>query len=99
MGAGLQRGLAVLLLVVAGVASLPLAAAVLDGEGTENWIIPAQLVGMLALGALVGVALPALGGASTDRARSARMGTAYGFGAALLGLVLFWLLLNGIDGA
>ena len=38
-----QRVLAVLLLLVAGVMSLPISATFLDGEGNENWIVPAQL--------------------------------------------------------
>ena len=48
---GLQRLVALVLLLAAGIISLPLAAAAFDGEGTENWILPAQLGGMAALGA------------------------------------------------
>ena len=35
-----QRVVALLVLLVLGVVSLPLVASVLDGEGTENWILP-----------------------------------------------------------
>jgi hypothetical protein len=46
------------LLLAAGLLSLPLAAYALDDQGTENWILPAQLGGMAVVGALLGVALP-----------------------------------------
>ncbi|HEX6150511.1 hypothetical protein, partial [Nocardioides sp.] len=47
-----------LLLVAAGMLSLPVAAYFLDDQGTENWILPVQLGGMALVGALVGTALP-----------------------------------------
>ena len=37
-------------LLVLGVLSLPAAAYVLDAPGTENWIVPVQLVAMAAIG-------------------------------------------------
>ena len=99
MGVGAQRAVAVVVLLVAGILSLPLAAAVFDGEGSENWIIPAQVVGMLVAGALVGAALPGLAGAGATRSRGVRIGMVYAVGAAVVGVVLFWVLLNGFDGA
>ena len=99
MGVGAQRALAVVVLLVAGILSLPLAAAAFDGEGTENWIIPAQLVGMLVVGALVGAALPGLAGAGATRSRGVRLGMVYAVGAAVVGVLLFWVLLSGFDGA
>ena len=48
---GFQRLVALVLLLAAGIISLPLAAAAFDGEGTENLILPAQLAGMAVLGA------------------------------------------------
>ena len=71
-----QRAGAVLLLLVAGILSLPVAAAFLDGEGAENWIIPAQLGGMVLIGAVVGALLPGLAGAGTSSGRAARIGAA-----------------------
>jgi hypothetical protein len=99
MGVGAQRAVAVVVLLVAGILSLPLAAAVFDGEGSENWIIPAQVVGMLVAGALVGAALPGLAGAGATRSRGVRIGMVYAVGAAAVGVLLFWVLLNGFDGA
>lgn len=94
-----QRVVAIVVLIVLGVLSLPLVAAVLDGEGTENWIIPVQLALMALVGALAGRLVPALAGEGATRARAVGLGALIGVGAAVLGLVLFFLLLNGIDGA
>jgi ABC-type Mn2+/Zn2+ transport system permease subunit len=94
-----QRIAAVGLLLVSGVLSLPVAAAFLDGEGTENWIIPAQLGGMVLVGAGVGALLPGLAGAQTSTGRSARIGAGLGVVFAIVGVAVFWLLINGLDGA
>ncbi len=59
---GFQRLVALVLLLAAGILSLPLAAFAFDGEGTENFILPAQLGGMAVLGAVVGYLLPGLAG-------------------------------------
>ena len=93
----MTRVLGWLLLAVAGVLSLPLAAALFDGEGTENAILPAQLGAMAVLGALVGVGMPGVASGSTRR--RALVGAALGVLAALAGVVLFFLLLSGFDGA
>ena len=94
-----QRVVALLVLLVLGVVSLPLVASVLDGEGTENWILPVQLLLMALVGAIVGSvrAPPGRGGASERR--GVVVGAVIGVGAAVLGLLVFFLLLNGIDGA
>ncbi len=94
-----QRGVALVILILAGIVSLPVAAAFLDGEGTENWIIPVQLVGMAAVGAVVGRLLPGLAGAGATSARSTWIGALAGVVAALVGVALFFLLLNGFSGA
>ena len=94
-----QRIAAVVVLLVAGMLSLPVAAAFLDGEGTENWIIPAQLGGMILIGAGVGALLPGLAGAHTTTGRSARIGAGLGVVFAIVGVAVFWLLINGFDGA
>ena len=93
----MTRLLGWLVLVAAGMLSLPLAAYVLDDQGTENWILPVQLGGMALLGALVGVALPGFLAGSTRR--RVLVGAAYGVGAAVVGVLIFFLLLNGFSGA
>jgi hypothetical protein len=90
-----QRVIAVVLLFVAGVVSLPISATFLDGEGNENWIVPAQLAGMALVGAVVGVLLPGLAGASASGGRAARTGALVGVGMAVLGVAIFFVLLNG----
>ncbi len=94
----MERILGLIVLVVAGVLSLPLAAAAFDKQGSENWILPVQLGGMAVIGALVGIALPGLTGAETS-GRRALLGAAIGVGMALAGVLIFFLLLNGFDGA
>lgn len=86
-----------LLLSAAGILSLPVAATLLDGQGSENWIIPAHLGGMTVVGALVGAWFPGflLGTAR----RRALLGALSGLAAALLGELVFFLLLGGLRGA
>jgi hypothetical protein len=99
MSNGIQRVLALVVLVAAGILSLPLAAALLDGESTENWILPFQLAVMAAIGAVVGYLLPGTAGTGAGRARGATIGAVLGVAAALVGVLLFFLLLNGFSGA
>ncbi len=96
---GLQRLVALVVLLAAGIISLPLAAAAFDGEGTENWILPAQLGGMAVLGAVVGNLLPGLAGDSASRRRATWVGVGVALLLAVVGVVFFFLLLNGFDGA
>ena len=96
---GAQRLAALVLLLAAGVMSLPLAALAFDGEGSENFILPAQLGGMALVGAVVGYLLPGLGGAAAPRPRSVWVGVGVGLLFAVLGVLLFFVLLNGFDGA
>ena len=79
--------------------SLPAAASVLDGQGTESWIVPVQLVAMAAAGALITVALPGLAREGASTGRRAMTGAWWGLLAAFVGVVVFWLLLNGSGGA
>jgi hypothetical protein len=95
----MPRLIAYPLLVVAGILSLPVAATFLDGQGTENWILPAQLSGMAVIGGLVGLATPALAGERATTERRVVVGVVAGLVAALAGVVLFFLLLNGFEGA
>jgi hypothetical protein len=84
-------------LLAAGVLSLPLAAALLDDPSTQNWILPVQLGAMALLGGLAGTAVPGLVAGPTGR--RVAVGGAYGLAAGLLGLVVSFLLLSGLDGA
>ena len=90
-----QRFLVVALLLVAGVLSLPVVATFLDGESTDQLVAPVQLVLMALLGALVGYASPQLGGSAGSRARGVGAGVLVGVLAALIGDVVFFLLLGG----
>ncbi len=54
---------------------------------------------MAGFGALAGWAVPTLGGAEATRRRGILVGVLVGLGAAVVGLVTFFLLLNGISGA
>jgi hypothetical protein len=96
---GAQRAVALVLLVAAGIVSLPVAAAFLDGESTENLILPVQVAGMAVLGAIIGSLLPGVAGAGSSRKRGATWGALVGVAAALVGVALFFLLLNGFSGA
>ena len=99
MGLTLQRIASALVLLVAGVLSLPAAAALFDRQGAENWIVPAQLLVMAALGAAVCVAVPALVREDASRGRRALTGVWWGLLAAFVGVVVFWLLISGFRGA
>ncbi len=94
-----QRWTAVLLLLVLGVFSLPVTAFFFDGEGSENWIIPVAVALMAVLGALIGSMLPGLAGPGATQQRGALIGAVVGVGMLVLGIVIFFLLLSGFDGA
>lgn len=95
----MKRILAAAIILAIGIVSLPLAALPFDGEGSENWILPLQLVGMALVGVAVSLAVPELAGVPSGRGRRIGVGIAAGLAAALVGVVIFWLLLNGFDGA
>ena len=99
MSPTLQRVVGVLVLLVAGILSLPLAAYFLDDRGTENWIVPVQLLVMAVIGAGVAVALPALARDGASTGRRAITGVWWGLLAAFVGVLVFWLLLSGFTGA
>jgi len=94
-----QRIVGIVVLLVLGILSLPAAASVLDGQGTENWIVPVQLAAMAAIGAGVTLALPGLAREGATTGRRAMTGAWWGLLAAAVGVVVFWLLLNGFGGA
>jgi hypothetical protein len=96
---GVQRLVALVLLLAAGIMSLPLAALAFDGEGTENLILPAQLGGMAILGAVVGRLLPGLAGPTASTRRAVWVGVGVALLLAVLGVLLFFVLLSGFDGA
>lgn len=89
------RALAIVGLLVLGLLALPLLAAVFDGEGTENLIIPLDLVVMAAVGAFVWQALPA----APPGPRTLVVGAGVGVVAALFGMLVFFFLLSGFGGA
>jgi hypothetical protein len=93
------RVLAYVILFLAGILSLPVSAAFFDGEGSENWIVPVQLGGMAVIGAFVGLVTPALAREGAGPGRRALFGALLGLLTALIGVALFFLLLNGFDGA
>jgi len=86
-----------LLLLDLGMVSLPVAALFLDGPGTENLVLPAQLIGMAVLGGLAGTLVPGL--VDGEPRRRLVLGAAYGLVAAVAGYALFFLLINGLRGA
>ncbi len=94
-----QRVVGIVVLLVLGILSLPAAASVLDGQGTENWIVPVQLAAMAAIGAAVTIALPGLAREDATTGRRAMTGAWWGLLAAAVGVVVFWLLLSGFGGA
>ena len=94
-----QRVVGIVVLLVLGILSLPAAASVLDGQGTENWIVPVELVAMAAIGAAVTIALPGLAREGATTGRRAMTGAWWGLLAAAVGVVVFWLLLSGFGGA
>lgn len=79
--------------------SLPAAAYVLDDPGTENWIVPVQLLAMAALGAAVAIGLPGMAREGATTGRRALTGAWWGLLAAFVGVIVFWFLLNGFRGA
>ncbi len=88
-----QRVIGLVLLLVLGILSLPVAAAFLDGGSKENLIVPVQLVLMAVVGAAVGYLLPGVAGAGSSKQRGAGFGALIGVATALIGLALFSLLL------
>jgi hypothetical protein len=94
-----QRVVGIVVLLVLGMLSLPVSASFLDDQGTENWIVPVQLVAMAVLGAAVTVGLPGLAREGASTGRRALTGAWWGLLAAFVGVLVFWFLLNGFDGA
>jgi hypothetical protein len=99
MSRSAQRLVGIVVLVVLGMLSLPVSAYVLDDPGTENWIVPVQLLAMAALGAAVTVGLPGMAREGASTGRRALTGAWWGLLAAFAGVVVFWFLLNGFRGA
>ncbi len=54
---------------------------------------------MAVLGAIVGSMMPGLAGADASQSRGALIGAAVGVAMLVLGIVVFFLLLSGFDGA
>ena len=94
-----QRVVGAVVLLVLGMLALPLSASLVDGEGSENWIIVLDLVAMAAVGAAVTIGLPGLAREGASTGRRAMTGAWWGLMAAFVGVLVFWFLLNGISGA
>jgi hypothetical protein len=94
-----QRWGAVLILLVLGVLSLPVTAYFFDSDGLENWIVPIAVLLMAVLGAVVGSMLPGLAGPDASQSHGALIGAAVGVAMLVLGILVFFLLLSGFDGA
>jgi hypothetical protein len=99
MSRSAQRLVGIVVLAVLGMLSLPVSAYVLDDPGTENWIVPVQLLAMAAVGAAVTVGLPGMAREGASTGRRALTGAWWGLLAAFAGVVVFWFLLNGFRGA
>ena len=99
MSTGAQRAVALLVLLAAGILSLPVVAYFFDGQGTENWIVPITLLVMALLGAAVGRLLPGLAGAEATPRRALLVGAVAGVVMVIVGVVVFFLLLSGFEGA
>ena len=94
-----QRVVGILVLLVLGMLALPLSASLIDGAGSENWIIVLDLVAMAAVGAAVTIGLPGLAREGASTGRRAMTGAWWGLLAAFVGVLVFWFLLNGVSGA
>lgn len=99
MSPAAQRVIGIVVLLSTGMLSLPVSAFLFDADGSENWIIPVQLLAMALTGAAVTVALPALAREGATTSRRVRTGIWWGLLAAFVGVLVFWFLLNGIRGA
>jgi hypothetical protein len=89
----------VVVLLVIGVFSLPLSALFLDGKDTENYVLPGAFVAMAVTGAILGSVLPGVAGPHASTSKGRWVGALIGVGMVLLGTLVFFLLLNGFDGA
>src|SRR5690242_8531613 len=93
-----QRVIGTVVLVVAGMLTLPAVAYVADtgdGGNAENWIIPIAVLAMAAIGAALAIALPGLAREGASAGRRALTGVWWGLLGLFVGLVVFWFLLNG----
>jgi len=92
---GLHRPIAILILLVTGVLSLPVSALFLDGQDTENYVLPAALVAMALIGVVVGSLLPGLAGEHATRGKARWVGAVVGVATLVVGTLVFFVLLNG----
>lgn len=97
-----QRVVGIVVLPVLGMLTLAAVAYFADtgdGGGAENWIIPVALLVMAVTGAALAVALPGLAREGASTGRRALTGAWWGLLGMFVGLVVFWFLLNGLNGA
>ena len=98
MSPTVQRIVGIVVLLVAGILSLPATAYFLDGQATGNWIVPVQFLAMALIGASVAVVLPAFARAGAQAPHRALTGGWWGLLAAFVGVLVFWFLGNGFRG-
>ncbi|WP_210650566.1 hypothetical protein [Nocardioides sp. SYSU D00065] len=99
MSRSTQRVVGIVVLLALGALSLPLAALPFDGDGDENWIVVVQLALMAGAGAAVTTALPGLAREGAAPGRRALTGAWWGLLAAFAGVVVYFFLISGFEGA
>lgn len=89
----IAAGLGLLALVL-----FPTTSAFLD-ETREGWVLPVFVAVMVVVGALVWAFVPMVVGETRHVAHRAAVGAVAGLGAALMAMLVFYLLLRGYSGA
>lgn len=90
--------MAVVVLVLLGVLSLPLVALVVDTID-ENLIAPVHVGLVLAAGIATWTLVPGVAAPGMPTSRRIALGAVVGFLSALTAYLVFFLLLNGLSGA
>lgn len=93
-----RRLVAVVLLVLLGVFTLPLVALVIDTID-ENLVAPVHVALVLAAGIGTWTFVPGVAAPDMPTSRRIAVGAAIGFLAAITAYVVFFLLLSGFSGA
>lgn len=97
-----QRVVGIAVLLVLGMLALPLVAYFAntgDAGGDENWIIVVAILVVGATGAALAIALPGLAREGASTGRRALAGVWWGLLGLAVGVIVFWLVLNGLNGA
>ncbi len=94
----IRRLIAVAVLIMLGVISLPMVAAVIDTID-ENLIAPVHIALMLATGVGLWTLVPGVASPDQSTARGVAVGAAVGFVGAVAAYLLFFWMLSGPSGA